>query len=79
VYLVKLQHFNGAGHLLGEETICTPGKEPSALRDYIRNRTGLEFCGFKPAYTYAAPETGEAVLVKIGGADDSESLRGWFL
>ena len=67
MYIVRLQYFDNGGHYLGCGEMLSPGKESNALREFVKEQDTREFCGFKPAYIYAAPETGEPVLVNLGG------------
>lgn len=67
MYIVTLQYFGSNGLLLGEGSTLSPGKDPVALREFVKTYDTRQFCGFTPAYIYALPETGEPVLVKLGG------------
>lgn len=67
MYIVRLQYFDVSGQFLGVGDLLSPGKDPSALKEYIKTQDTRKFCGFRPAYIYAKPETGEPVLVNLGG------------
>lgn len=67
MYVVDLQYFDGGGRLLGTGHLLSPGKDPRALVEYVRKQDTQEFCGLKPAFIHACPETGEPVLIRLGG------------
>ena len=67
MYIVSLHYFDSSGHCLGDGSMLAPGTDPHALREYIKAQDSRTFCGFSPAYIYALPESGEPVLVKLGG------------
>lgn len=67
MYIVRLQYFDNSGRFLGGGQMLSPGKSSNALREYVKAQDTKEFCGFKPAFIYARPETGEPILVHLGG------------
>lgn len=67
MYIVSLKYFDSSGHFLGDGEMLSPGKSQRALMEYVKEQDSREFCGFRPAYIYACPETGSPVLIKVGG------------
>ena len=67
MYVVRLQYFDNGGHFLGDGQMLSPGKSPNALREFVKAQDTRELCGFRPAFIYARPETGDPVLVNLGG------------
>lgn len=73
MYIVDLTYFTDRGMYLGEWSCLSPGTEPSALQQFIRELPCEKFLGLSPAYVCVKPEVGEPILIKL--EEHNESYR----